>query len=502
MIANISQFEKALPREAVIDQMLERRLFLAEAERTPLTQQEFAKASGVHRTTLWRRRENASRGIVVDRRLSNSGRKSTLDPRVLGWSLAYMASFPKAKIAQVFEEVAPIARQENWDEPNYWKLRRAIKKLPADMRMLLAEGSREMFEKTSLTVRRFSGFPYELVQMDSTELDLWVLDVGTGELFKPWMTTIIDTFSRVVLAVVLHRTTPSARDVLLVLKQAILPKDDPNRPFYSLFKECQADNHPIFKALDVKEAMLRLGINYTHIPKESPNANGKQERFFRRFKEQLLANLIGFAGQCGALEAARQAAIPWPLLEKRVEKFLLKYHTAEHRGIHTTPWEKLHDNLDIAHGLIFNARHVLDALKVRHTATVALARDGIQLDGKHYSSPHLAGMRGKTIEIRLDPAGNNRTVEAYLNGEFIDHLRAFEDDPALGDEIAKARLERAHELKKFRKQMAKLLRTLPPIVSDAVQIASSNGNGGTALPVAQSASEDLCNAPIFKKEEE
>lgn len=467
MIANISEYEKRLPGEAHIRQMLERRFLLAEAERTELTQEEFANSKGLHRSTIWRHKAKAAGGELSDGRHQNPGRPSLLDPRILGWSLAYLEAFPKAKIKQVCEEVAAVAQREHWGSVNYWMLLRAINKLPADMRMAITGGAREMFEKTCLTVRRISGFPYQLVQMDSTDVPVWCLDTVTGELFRPWMTTIIDTFSRVILALQLHRREPNARDILVTLKQAIFPKDREDWPFYGLFAEIQADNHPIFTSIDVEDAMLRLGPIYSHSPNASPNANGKQERFFLRFKQQFAANLISFAGKSHALGKANKAAIPWPLMPKLAEKYLLKYHTSEHRGIHTTPWEKLHENLDIAHGLVFDAHDVLEALKIRRS--FKLKRDGITLEnGKDYSSPNLVGMKGQMIEVRIDPEGNDRTIEAYHNGRFVDHLRAFGDDPALGADIAKARLERTIELKKFRKQMRKLLAHAPPIPTNAV----------------------------------
>lgn len=471
MIANISEYNGKLPAEALIGQMLDRRLLLAEADRTELTQADFARSKGLHRSTIWRHKSKAALGKLSDGRRVNPGRTSLLDPRILGWSLAYLESFPKAKIRQVCEEVAEVAEREHWGRVNYWMLLRAINKLPADMRMALTGGAREMFEKTCLTVRRISGFPYQLVQMDSTDVPVWCLDVVTGELFRPWMTTIIDTFSRVILALQLHRREPNARDILITLKQAIFPKDRDDWPFYSLFLECQADNHPIFTSLDVKDAMLRLGAIYSHSPNASPNANGKQERFFRRFKEQFAANLISFTGKSHALGKANKAAIPWPLMSKLAEKYLLKYHTAEHRGIHTSPWQRLHENLDIAHGLVFDAQDALDALKIRRK--FKLRRDGITLEnGRDYSSPKLVGMKGKTIEVRIGADGSDRTIEAYHNGHFVDHLRPFDDDQTLADDIAKARLERTSELKKFRKQMRKLLRHAPAIETNAVDPSS------------------------------
>jgi len=469
-------------KEASVDKMLFRDRVVKHAASTKLCQGVYAQSNGINRVTLWRwKRKIKLKSSLLDERHTNSGPKIEIDSNALCWALSYLAIFPKVKISTLSEELKKVCDAACWKHPGYQRLRRAIRRLPKDLVSMLTEGFKETFHTVSATVVRYQQYPGQLCQMDATELDLWVLDVTTGKLFKVWMTTIIDCYSRCVLALMLHRTPPTGVEVLQLLKQAILPKNREDWPFYCRMEEIQRDNGSCFRDKEVKEAILRLKITYDDGPNDAPNSNGKQERFFRTFKEQLLANLVGYTAQASGLAKAKQAAIPWPILEDVVMRFVVCYHTHLHRGIGCTPWERWMEAIESIKGLIFDPQEVIDALKIRKT--VRVRRQGIQLSGdRKYSSPALVGLVGREIEVRMDPCDENGKVEAFLDGEYLCELRPWATDGNLPFEISKARLDRLRELKKLRDEMRSFLKTAPPIVSAATQMAprkSSKAGKGT-----------------------
>ena len=490
--------DRTLHKGAALEKAFERKALLGEAEHSELGVGDFAAAKGIHRSTLWRLRRRAAAGGaagLVDRRHENPGRPKGIGDQALGWALCYRAAFPKAKLPQVHAELERVAQAQGWKTPSIGQLRGALASLPADLRTLLTDGSRAMFERATQVVRREKSFPNESWQVDCTELPVWCLDLVTGELFKPWLTAVIDGFTRVVLAAVVHRHTPAARDLLLVYRRAFLPQGRPEHPFYGLPQRIQRDNAAVLKTADILDLMFVLSVDYAPIPRESPNANGGIERWFQTCKTQLCTNLLSYAGQPHGLHLAQtQGAVPWPLVQGIVDKFLVRYHTHAHRGLGwQSPWERWHEHLDRAHGLIFDAPRVLAAARFRREATVE--RDGVFLeDGRRHSSEKLAALIGEKIILRLDPEDPGRQPHAYrADGTFLAVLEPFQDSPGLAERIAGQRLERTVELKRLRKQMRRLLRTLPPVDAPAAIFTAaprpraSDGSAAASDPPASAA---------------
>lgn len=473
-MSRASDLPSDLPEHA-IDRSLLCHLILHRFKSSSETVTQFAAANGIHRSTLWRWCARLAAGKpLIDARHLRTDRTPKIDPRILGYALCYLNAYPKTTYTALAEVVGRISADEGWDIVSYYKLKRIIQRLPDDMITLLRNGFRDAFHEMSATVRRQQDSPGELCQMDSTELDLWVLDVATGQLVKVWMTTIIDCYSRCILGLAIHRSAPTTVHVIALLKQAILPKNRDDYPFYCLMKELQSDNASCFKAKEVKEVLLRLGIVYSHSPNNAPNANGKQERFFLTFKRQFLTHLLGYSGQAGGLAKAGRAAIPWPLLESLSLDYLRRYHTSFHRGIGLSPWEKWMEALEWAGGLQFEIVEVLEAFKVRHSVVVRRANVNIPGLGE-FSSPALVGLSNRMIEVRYSREDAAPKPEAFLGGESLGTLRPWAKDKDLPDDIARARLDRLKELKQFRRDLNRAMKTAPPIVSPATRMARRSG---------------------------
>lgn len=71
--------------------------------------------------------------------------------------------------------------------------------------------------------------PLERVEIDHFLADVHLLCGRTGErLGRPWLTLIVDVYSRAILGYHLTYLPPSAESVLAALRHAILPKDKRN----------------------------------------------------------------------------------------------------------------------------------------------------------------------------------------------------------------------------------------------------------------------------------
>jgi len=410
---------------------------------------DFAALHKVPMTNVKRWVEAAAMGTdnLLDKRM-NGGRKVTLPSKVAAWAFCYWTDHPKASLTTIHEQVSKMAEKEGMAKFSYKQIKTLFARTPTDMRKIIVDGERAGFEQAGIVARRVEGFPNEVWQMDATELDSWALDMSSGVWYRPWMTTIIDCYSRVILSAIFHRHEPTTADALIALQGAILPKGYADYPFFGLPKGLSCDNHSTYKSADFLDALRRLGITRMEIPNECPSADGKIERFFRTFKFGLLARLAGYAGQHKGLARAKKAAVPSALLPKIIRRFIVDYHLREHAGIGTTPWEKWHEGLEHAHGLVVNDSEIEDAIKLRRDFLIA--RDGIEVEPRrHFSGVCLGGLVDKTIQVLLSPQGRDREIPAYYLTKLIGTLKCLEEDATLADDVRAERLSRSVDIQRL-----------------------------------------------------
>jgi putative transposase len=88
------------------------------------------------------------------------------------------------------------------------------------------EGSKAYSDAFDLVHRREADAPNAIWQADHTELDILVKD-GDGTARRPWLTIILDDYSRAVAGFCLSLAAPSSIQTALALRQAIWRKPQP-----------------------------------------------------------------------------------------------------------------------------------------------------------------------------------------------------------------------------------------------------------------------------------
>jgi transposase InsO family protein len=483
-----------LPSEAQLDQIFAKRTLLREFSESGMSQEEFAKARGICRTTLWSysKKSASSAYDLVDQRGLYSGRKVEIDAPVAAWILEQITAHPKIKIQALHNDlVKEEAPARGWKVlPSYEKVLRFAKSMSPELAAGLKRGPRTHFEKFGQVCAQRTADVNELWQLDCTEIPVYCLDIKTGKLFRPWMTSFIDTASRVVLCCHLTEGHPNSRDVLCALRTAMLPKGNDTCPFYGKPVVIQSDNHNVFKG-EFLEALLELEIEPLNSPNRCPSNNGKIERMFRTFADQLFSGLNGYTKQFQGLDRAKANPIPYPLLARLIERYLIEYHTQTHRTLKRSPWEAWHEGLVYARGLVFSEEALLDGLQVRENRVVH--RKGVEATpGCFYNSVDLAPFTGETVTVKMPPDGPGNKLRAYFKGKLVAELRP-ETDATLANEIAGARVSRSIDLKALRQTLLEIAD------GDSKPLAQSPGSGGTGME--QTPEEDLSEVPTLQTED-
>jgi putative transposase len=140
----------------------------------------------------------------------------------------------------------------------------------------------------------------ERTQVDHTQLDLYV-DFGDESLARPWLTLLLDSYSKAILGYWLTPEPPSAESVMQALRIAVMPKDvavlggEPTWPWpmYGTPTELTLDNGKEFHGKDLEMAAAELGVILTFTPPRKPYYKAQIERKFGEINRSLLSQLTG-----------------------------------------------------------------------------------------------------------------------------------------------------------------------------------------------------------------
>jgi putative transposase len=235
--------------------------------------------------------------------------------------------------------------------------------------------------------------------------ELWMSDVMHGPAVvvagrqkrKTYLIAFIDDATRVVpfAAFALSENTAA---FLPVLKLAIMRRGVPKRLF--------VDNGAAYRSHHLALVCAKLGITLIHARPYAPQSKGKQERWFRTVRMQLLTRLT--EADTSSLEALNRKL--WAYVEG-------EYHQAPHRGLDgETPldrWAKRADEVKYLDGKVDLDDFFLTEArrKVAKDRTVSLAGLVYEVD---------ASLVGETVTLRYEAGpAQPRTVQVWHDGGHV-----------------------------------------------------------------------------------
>lgn len=229
-------------------------------------------------------------------------------------------------------------------------------------------------------------------------LDLWVRQDG-GHPARPWLTVIMDDYSRAIAGFGVSFHAPSAIQTALVLRQAIWRKPIPQWHICGIPGTFYTDHGSDFTSHHMEQvsADLKMGLVFSEVG--MPRGRGRIERFFRTINQMLLCSLPGYT-PAGA--PTGETLLTLSAFEARFQHFILEqYHQRPHSETGMLPqahWA--------AGGFLPRLPESLEQLDLL-LLTVAKSRkvrpDGIHFQGLCYLDTTLAAYVGEHVIIRYDP---------------------------------------------------------------------------------------------------
>lgn len=239
---------------------------------------------------------------------------------------------------------------------------------------------------------------------------LWMSDVmhgpsvalpGSRVRRKTYLIAFLDDATRVVpyCAFALSENTQA---FLPVFKQALLRRGIPQRLY--------VDNGANYRSHQLALVCAKLGVALIHARPFQPQGKGKQERWFRTVRSQLLPNLSG--SDTDSLDTLNRRLWAWVEAE---------YHHSPHRGLEgQTPLDRWAmseqpprlpgPGLDLDALFLFETKR-----RVQRDRTVSLAGTLFEID---------AALVGQTVTLRHDPSvPASRGIEVWHEGRFVERAR-------------------------------------------------------------------------------
>jgi putative transposase len=230
--------------------------------------------------------------------------------------------------------------------------------------------------------------------------ELWMSDVMHGpsvreaddrRRHKTYLIALLDDATRLVPAAAFARSETVAA-FLPVLERAIRRRGVPKRLY--------VDNGAAYRSRHLALVCAKLGVTLIHARPFQPQAKGKQERWFRTVRTQLLPTLT--EADTRDLDALNRRLWGW------IEE---EYHYAPHRGLAgATPvdrWAAQATHLQLPSGDLSDLFLFEEKRKVQQDRTVSLQGVVYEVD---------AALVGQTVTLRYDPARARRGIQVLAAG--------------------------------------------------------------------------------------
>ncbi|MEH7747330.1 Mu transposase C-terminal domain-containing protein [Neobacillus drentensis] len=284
-------------------------------------------------------------------------------------------------------------------------------------------------------------YPLQRVEVDHTKLDLCVVDENHRvALGRPWLTMILDVYTRYPLGFYLGFEPPSFTSVMLALKHAINPKSYVKEIFPNVENEWLAygipemlvmDNGKEFRSKNLDQVCIELGIKKKYCPVKVPWYKGTVERYFRTINQELIHQTPGttFSNvlQKGEYNPKKNAIISFRTLEEILHIWVIDYYAKDmHEGLKGIPAEMWKTAYEHAPSPAVPSTKLEWKKSLMKTESASIQRHGIRFQNLFYQAHDLkiiaSGLKKNSLPnkvmFKYDPTDMSRI---YVYDQVMNH---------------------------------------------------------------------------------
>ena len=319
---------------------------------------------------------------------------------------------PRLSVAAIHRQAFTVAERLGESPLSYGSVYSLVREMEPALLMLAHEGSKAYADVFDLVHRHEAIAPNAIWQADHTECDIWLKD-ELGQPKKPWLTIVLDDYSRAVAGYFLTFSSPSAIQTALALRQSIWRKSRPGWQVCGIPEILYTDHGSDFTSRHLEQVAADLKIDLINSQVGRPRGRGKIERFFETVTQVLLARLPGYA----PTGTPPSAVLTLSELVDEFERYLVnEYHVVSHSTTGVPPQEGWG-----AGGFLPRMPDTLEQLDLLLLTVVKSRRvrpDGIRFQGMRYIDPTLAAYVGEDVLLRYDPR-DVAEVRVFHDGRFV-----------------------------------------------------------------------------------
>ena len=400
---------------------------------------------------------------------------------------------PPPTVAFVHRQACDVACRQGWKVPTYHSVYRVVKQLGPALLTLAHEGSKAYRLAFDLLHRREASASNEIWQADHTLLDLWVKQ-DAGPPARPWLSVIMDDYSRAVAGFRLSFQEPSAIQTALVLRQAIWNKLLPQWQICGVPATFYTDHGSDFTSQHLEQVGADLKMALVFSEAGMPRGRGRIERFFRTINQMLLCGLPGYT-PAGVPD--EKMLLTLSAFESQLRKFILdEYHQRPHSETGLPP--QIRWAADGFLPRLPESLEQLDLLLLTVPKSRKIRQDGIHFQGLRYLDLTLAAYIGEQVIIRYDPR-DMAEIRVFQGNKFL--CRAICQELA-GEtialrEIIKARNRQRRTLRQTIEERARVVDSLLEAHRGSQPVGDSAPINETAVPIRKGAGREA--APQLKR---
>lgn len=293
-------------------------------------------------------------------------------------------------------------------------------------------------------------------EVDHTLLDILVIDEETMQIAgRPWLTAIIDRYSRCIVGYSVSFAPPSWASIMDALRVAVMPKNWIYEGFKAIYAgesgienpwDCYGkpdrlimDHGRDFKSLSMDATLTALAIEPDYTKPRKPWLKGKIERWFGTLERQIVHTLPGTVMSKWEnrkfYNSEKFAVLTIDEVNWIVAKWVIDiYHQDHHGKIGRTPAQAWNEGLKE----IMPHREIPKNLLVPLTGLIVprtLRDGGIRFKGLRWDAPELSRTRGllpnsADVQVRIDPLDltlcyvYDEKREMWVEGELVEPVRA------------------------------------------------------------------------------
>jgi putative transposase len=306
-----------------------------------------------------------------------------------------------------------MAQGQGWPVPSYDTVHDIVRRLDPALVILAHDGPKAYRERFDVIHRREAAGPNDIWQADHTLLDVWVRDEHERPA-RPWLTVILDDYSRTVAGYRVGFTAPAALQTALALRDAIAAKLDPHWHVCGIPATFYTDHGSDFTSRHLEQVAADLPMVLVFSTPGMPRGRGRIERFFATLSQLWLCTVPGYAPE-GAPRPIPTLTLAE--LDAGLHRFLVEdYHHRVHGETGMAPqarWE--------AGGFLpqmLASAEQLDLLLLTVAKPRRVHQDGIHFQGLRYVDLTLAAYVGEPVTIRYDPR-DLAEIRVYYRDRFL-----------------------------------------------------------------------------------